>query len=150
MPTKKGREKYIETPEKLMEYFERYRDWRKENGRVVSYYSKAMGEYVDKTVEAPVTFKGFEIWLRKNGIIDNLGDYEANRNGSYSEYSSILRAIKDEIYDDKYTGAVCGLFKENIIARDLGLMERVDQTTKGDKIEFPTEIKITRVEPKNE
>jgi hypothetical protein len=150
MPTKKGHGKYIETPEKLMEYFEKYRSWRKKNGRKLSYYSKSVGDYVDKIVEAPVTWTGFQVWLRQNKIINGLEDYEKNDDGRYGDYAHVIRAIKDEIYEDKYTGAVCGLFKENIIARDLGLMERTDHTTKGDKMEFPTEIKITRVEPKSE
>ena len=38
----------------------------------------------------------------------------------------IIRAIDREIYNDKYSGAAVGVYHNNIIARDLGLSEKVD------------------------
>lgn len=145
-----GRPKNIESPEKLWEYFEQYSAETKSSPRLdpVGYDYKT-GEVKYLPREQPLTRKGFEIWLRRNKIIARLDDYEMNKDGSYSEFSSILRVIKDEIYNDKYTGAVCGLFKENIISRDLGLMERTDHTSKGKQIKMPTKLIIERVDPKD-
>lgn len=146
MPTQKN----IKTPEKLYEYFEQYRQHTKDNPRKQPFWNHKQKKVMYLPKEVPLTWRGFEIWLRRQGIIAKLDDYAANKQGRYTEYAGIIRAIKDEIYDDKYTGAVCGLFKENIIARDLGLMERTDHTSKGKEVSMPTKLIIERVEPNGE
>ena len=62
--------------------------------------------------------------LRKNKIIVRLDDYKANKDDRYSGYADIIHVIDREIYEDKITGAVAGVFNANIIARDLGLAEK--------------------------
>lgn len=143
MPTQKN----IASPETLYQYFEQYRQHTKANPKKYHHWSNRLEKQVSVDREIPLTWKGFEIWLRQQGIIAKLDDYEANKDSRYGEYAAIIRAIKDEIYDDKFTGAAVGVFQHNIIARDLGLMERTDHTTKGEKVEFPTELKIVRVNP---
>ena len=58
------------------------------------------------------------------------GDYESNKGSSYTEFSTIIRAIKQEIYADKYAGASVGIYQHNIIARDIGLVDKKESKVK--------------------
>jgi hypothetical protein len=131
MPTKKN----IETPEKLLEYFERYKKYCKSNSKKEYIFVPSLKKEVGITREIPYTWDGFEIWLRKNKILAKLDDYKANKDKRYSEYADILHAIGQEIYEDKYSGAVAGVYNHNIIARDLGLKDTKEVNQK-------TELKI--------
>ncbi len=84
---------------------------------------------------------GFEIWLRKEKIICKLDDYIHNTDDKYSEYSAIIRVIRAEIYEDKYTGAAVGIFQHNIIARDLGLTDKKEVDVKTEQPLFPEDEK---------
>jgi hypothetical protein len=54
---------------------------------------------------------------------------------NFSDYAAIHK-IEDIIYDQKFTGAVIGIFKENIIARDLGLTDKKEIEHKGIVLNF--------------
>jgi len=120
MPTNKN----IESPDKLYEYFEQYKTFCKSNFKKENIYSHKADKQVSLDREIPLTWDGFEIWLRKNKIIARLDDYKADKDGRYTEYAYIIHAIGQEIYEDKFTGAVAGIFQNNIIARDLGLADK--------------------------
>ena len=55
----------------------------------------------------------------------------------HKEFSSIITRIRDTIYTQKFTGAAADLLNPNIIARDLGLRDSTDITSKGGKINAP-------------
>ncbi len=131
-----GNTKNIETPGKLYEYFGKYRADAKKSPKRENFYSSKLDKQVSVDREIPLTWVGFDVWLRKNKIIAKIEDYKANTNDKYSEFSDIIRAINDEIYNDKFNGAVAGIYQHNIIARDLGLVEKseTDITTKGESI----------------
>ena len=120
MPT----EKNIKTPEQLYKYFEQYKEYCKKNPKKENFWSSRSNKEVSVSREIPLTWIGFENYMRKKKIIETLQDYEFNRDDRYSEYVTIIRAIKNEIYEDKYAGATAGIFQHNIIARDLGLSEK--------------------------
>lgn len=120
MPTDKN----IKTPSKLYEYFERYKIDCKNNPKKENYFSSRLETQVSVEREVPLTWNGFEIWLRKKKILAKLDDYKANKDERYSKYADIIRAIDTEIYEDKFTGASVGIYKDNIIARDLGLTDK--------------------------
>ena len=62
-----------------------------------------------------------------------------------AEYFGITTRIRDIIYDQKFTGAAAGLLESNIIARELGLVDKKDVTTNGQNVtasplnDLPTE-----------
>jgi|VirMetMinimDraft_7_1064189.scaffolds.fasta_scaffold37430_2 hypothetical protein len=122
MPT----EKNIKTPEELYIHFESYKTEAKNNPYLKHVFVGKDGNSKYQELEKPLTWDGFEIWLRKNEIISRLDHYKANLDGRYAEYVYIIRAIDREIYNDKYSGAAVGVYHNNIIARDLGLAEKVD------------------------
>ena len=71
--------------------------------------------------KVPYTWEGLYVFL---GVC-NLHYYKDNE-----EFSSILTHIGNIIRNQKYTGAAAGLFNANIIARDLGLVDKKEQTIK--------------------
>jgi len=50
------------------------------------------------------------------------------------EYKDVTEAIKDIIYSQKFAGAAVNIYNMQIIARDLGLVERSDVTSGGKTI----------------
>jgi len=149
MTTKKkmGKPKYIETPCRLAELFEAYKQWVQLNPWIIDDFVGKDGKRVERKKQIPLTWFSFEKWLRDNQILCELSNYLSNKDDRYSDYAPIIRAIKNEIYDHKYIGAVVGAFQQNIIARDLGLVEKQhttfteEITVKTSEEKIPQEIK---------
>lgn len=125
-----GAPKKIESPEKLYEYFQQYERHRKDNPKLENVYNVKLDLQASIQREIPLTWDSFEIWLRKNGIITRLDHYKDNKDGVYDEFLYIIRAIDQEIKDDKMSGAFAGIYQHNIIARDLGLIDKSDKHVK--------------------
>lgn len=134
-PTKK---KYIESPEKLWELFLNYIQFEMDNPMYKTEYVGRDGNPVKTALETPITFEGFECYLQNENIIQDLGDYSKNDNGSYTSYSPIITRIRQNCFVHNFKGAAVGLFNPNLIAKKLGLVEKTEN-----KHEV-TEIKITR------
>ena len=87
----------------------------------------------------PYTWAGFEDYLAENDIVAKLDDYISNKDGRYSEFTAIITRIRGVMYDQKFRGAAVGAFKENIIARDLGLTDKTESTIIAEQPLFPDE-----------
>lgn len=126
-----GKTKYIETPERLYEYFKSYSDELKANPKKKQDFVGKDAEEVNRKLERPLSWVGFENWLFKNDIISDLSDYEQNTNNSYSDYRPIITRIKAIIEEDQFEGATVGIYQQNIIARKLGLVDKkeIEQKT---------------------
>jgi len=125
-----GKHKYIETPEKLWELFEEYVLHEKKNPMYKTEYVGKDGRTELTPLETPITFEGFECYLMNKGIIGDLGDYASNKNEKYSEYSTIITRIRKNCFGHNFRGASVGLFNVNIIAKKLGLSEKVEKQQK--------------------
>lgn len=132
--TKKGTIKNIESPEKLDELFQQYKEWVKQNPYLVHDFVGKDAIEVHKTKQRPITWSGFEGYLAENKIISQLTHYEQNTNGVYTAYLPIIARIKAEIHRDITDGSLTGVYNSNIGARLLGLKEQTDVTTGGEKI----------------
>jgi hypothetical protein len=119
-----GKPKYIETPEKFWEYFEAYQEHIKQNPIKKQDFVGKDALEVNRKLERPLTWVGFENYLYKAGIISDLSDYEENKNNSYTDYLPIIRVIKRIIEQDQFEGATVGIYQQNIIARKLGLVDK--------------------------
>lgn len=64
------------------------------------------------------------------------------------DFSIITTRIREVMYRQKFEGASVGAFNPSIIARDLGLTDKIDHTTKGDKIESTPARILTKAEAK--
>ena len=126
MPTEKNI-----TTEELAQHFEDYKEHAKSNPKKENLWSHKSDKEVSISKEIPLTWGGFEIYLRRKKILVKLDDYKSNKEDRYSAYAGVLHAIGQEIYDDKFTGAVAGIFQHNIIAADLSLVSKQEVKNTG-------------------
>lgn len=118
-----GRPKNIESPEQLLELFKEYQDYTKNNPKYKQDFVGKDAKEVQRELEIPLTWWGFECFLFDREIINDLGDYEKNKEGRYTEFAPIISRIKTYIRTDQYNGGAVGIYQHNIIARTLGLVE---------------------------
>ena len=122
-----GRDKNIESPEVLWEHFLRYKTWTKSNPRLKEDYVGKDADRVMRHLERPLTFVGFEVYLRNQAVICDLGDYKSNKDNRYTEYATIIRACESEISQDLIDGALVGQYAQNIVARLQGLVDKQER-----------------------
>lgn len=124
MPTKKGHRKYIETPEKMWEYFSEYKTECKKNPIREHDFVGKDAHSVHREKERCLTMAGFECWLADENIIIDVGDYFENANNKYNNYSAICSRIKKNIRKDQIEGGMAGIYNPSITQRLNGLTER--------------------------
>ena len=84
------------------------------------------GMEVDTPLAVPITFEGFECYLSEKNIINDLGDYMANTDGSYDAYKPVMKRIGNYCFVNNFNGAAVGVLKEALISRKLGLKDHKD------------------------
>lgn len=134
-----GRPKNIESPERLWELACDYFTYCDENPIYTLDFRGKDATKVHFPHPMPYTWDGLDDYLFKNEIIVALDDYKANRNDSYTVFSNIITRIDKIMRNQKFSGAAVGIFKENIIARDLGMADKTNNQLSGDK-ENPIEV----------
>jgi hypothetical protein len=136
-----GKHKYIETPDKLWEMFEAYKEKTLSNPRLID---KALqsGKVVQEALRVPLTLEGFEVWGYEQGV--TLDHYFKNTNGAYEAYCPICQRIKKAIRQDQIEGGMVGQYNPSITQRLNNLTEKTDVTTNGEAI---NEIKISIIRP---
>lgn len=132
-----GKRKYIESPEKMWEYFESYKKWVKSNPIQVQDYVGKDAEMVYRTKERPLTIDGFECWCYDNEIISDLSNYFANSDNKYSEYSTICSRIRKAVRTDQIEGGMAGIYNPSITQRLNNLTERTENTIITEQPLFP-------------
>jgi hypothetical protein len=125
-PPKK--EKYIETPEKMKEYFIKYSEDTKARPIKVTDWVGAKAVEVVREKERPLTMEGFSIWLWEHDITGNVHDYFSNKGNAYTSYSYICRAIREAIRRDQIEGGMAGIYNPSITQRLNGLVEKSSVT----------------------
>ena len=123
-----AKHKYIETPEKMWEYFEAYAIETKENPRYKIEYVGKEGERVKTPLERPLTMDGFELYLHRENVIADLGHYFANTNNRYDEYCTICSHIRKAIRNDQIEGGMVGQYNPSITQRLNNLTDKVETT----------------------
>jgi len=123
-----GKNKYIETPEKMWEYFEAYRKEVKSKPIKVQDYVGKDAEMVYREKERPLTIEGFECWCADNDIISDLSNYFANYNNNYSEYLTICSRIRKAVRNDQIEGGMAGIYNPSITQRLNGLVDKQETT----------------------
>ncbi len=63
------------------------------------------------------------------------------------DFTLVIKWARDVIHTQKFEGAAVGAFKENLIARDLGMAERIDATSKGQQIGQMPAIQVFNTAP---
>lgn len=131
-----GKPKYIETPDKLWEYFELYKKDTKSRPFLVKDWVGKDAVDVYREKERPLTIEGFECWLADKDIIDNLSNYFANSDNRYSDYSTICSRVKKAVRQDQIEGGMAGMYNPSITQRLNGLVEKTQTEVNITKFEF--------------
>ena len=131
-----GKPKYIETPERLKEYFLAYQKDTKSKPFIIKDWvgKDALDVYREK--ERPLTIEGFECWLADNDIIEDLGDYLKNKDNRYTNYAPICSYIKKHTRKDQIEGGMAGMYNPSITQRLNGLVEKTQTEVNITKFEF--------------
>ena len=123
-----GKNKYIETPEKMGELFEAYKTEVKDNPRKVSEFHGKEGEERIKPLERPLTMSGFKIYGYKNGV--TISHYFDNTDKAYNDYRAICSRVRDEITTDQIEGGMVGQYNASITQRLNNLTDKTEVTQK--------------------
>jgi hypothetical protein len=115
----------------MWELFEAYVEKTKSNPILVQDYVGKDGMEVRREKERPLTMEGFELYCFALGIISELGDYFANKNGKYGEFSAICSRIRKAIRDDQIQGGMAGIYNPSITQRLNGLVDKQETKTDG-------------------
>jgi hypothetical protein len=133
--SKHGRDKIFESPDHLWEAACEYFDWCEVNPLMESEQAKGTAKAVKdeetgetifppNLIEIPkmraFTWEGLELFLD----VSSFREYKTNPD--YKDFSQVITRIEKVIYTQKFTGAAAGFLNPNIIARDLGLTDKID------------------------
>ena len=128
---KHGRDRVFSSPDDLLDRCMAYFKWVDENplkrSEVVKYKDCA------ELMEVPVCRA-----YTKNALADfcqvscynTIAEYKKRGEG----FSNVITYVESVIYNQKFENAAGGLLNPNIIARDLGLVDKKDMTSDGEKI----------------
>jgi hypothetical protein len=124
MRTKDGREPRFDTPETLLEEALGYFDWLEANPLWEHKITQYQGEPVEMKVPKMrvATLNGLYLYLC---ITRTTWD----RYREKPDFSAVIEQIESLIYENKFSGAAADLVNANIIARDLGLVDKREETS---------------------
>lgn len=145
--SKHGRDKLFATPELLWEAACEYFQWCEDNPLVetqAKVVSNGQGEGSSITlVELPViramTVSQLCLYLGCNESY--LRIFKQQLPDGEKDFNTIILNIEQVIYNQKFQGAAGNLLNANIISRELGLMDRTDITSQGEKVSLPPFMK---------
>lgn len=123
-----GRHKYIESPEKMWEYFQQYRTETKKRKRIIQ--KATVKGIMKEEMEVPLTIEGFSNWLFEKNITSNYHDYQANTRGAYDNFSSICTRIREVVRQDQIEGGMVGQYNPSITQRLNNLVDKQETTIK--------------------
>ncbi len=119
-----AKHKYIETPEKMWEYFEAYRKEVKAKPILKHVFVGKDGQSEFEQRERPLTLEGFECYLFEKSIISDISHYFANLDNRYSEYIAICNNIRKTIRKDQIEGGMAMIYNPSITQRLNGLVDQ--------------------------
>lgn len=128
-----GKNKYVEKPETLLEWFNEYKEYTKANPRYRHQLCQRTAEMVKEPLEVPLTIEGFEIYCYENHKV-TLHHYFNNTDNAYEDYRTICLYIKKLIRNDQIQGGLVGQYNPSITQRLNGLVEKT-QVEQDGKIE---------------
>lgn len=124
-----GKNKSIETPERLWELFLAYKDHVKNSPIIVKDWVGGMGKEVDREKAIPLSWDGFELYVMEQGVINypDLSEYAEGKNESYKDYFPLCRAIKKYCRVDQINGGMVGIYNPSVTQRLTGLVDKVQE-----------------------
>jgi hypothetical protein len=139
--SKHGRDKLFANPQLLLEAAAEYFEWCDKNpfkayeNKVVSVGDGggSVVQEVSVRKKRPYTMEGLCNYL------DCALSYfrEFRRTSTDKGFLTVIEKIQQVVYDQQFGGASSGFFNANIISRALGLVDKQDVTSGGERIEAP-------------
>ena len=126
-----AKHKYIESAEKMWEYFLAYKKQVKDNPIIVKDWVGKDAIDVYRPKEKPLTIEGFENYCADNEIISDLSHYFCNLDNRYMEYVAICSRIRKAIRQDQIEGGMVGIYNPSITQRLNGLVDKKETEIKG-------------------
>jgi hypothetical protein len=120
-PTRK-----LKDPQELLDLWNDYKQWRKNQGRSVPTLNQRTGEVIYMLHFPPLTIDSFITWTvnEKGWGVGSMDNYIENKEGYYSAFGGIVTHMKREAKSDRFDGAAVGQFKEGLISRLDGYSDR--------------------------
>jgi len=133
--SKHGRDKIFATPEIMWDAACEYFNWCIDNPWIAQEIHGKDPQLCEVAKVRPFTLTGLCIYLGIN--TKYFFDFKQNCSKDFSE---VVTRIEEIIYTQKFEGAATGFFNANIIARDLGLIDKkeLDANVKVNKPEWLT------------
>lgn len=127
--SKHGRDKLFESPEKMWEAACEYFQWCEDNPLIEEDWVGKDAMKVERKKMRAFTLHGLCQYLGCN--TEYFRNFKNQERSNIKDFSSVLSAIEETIYNQKFTGAAAGFLNANIIARDLGIADKqeVKQTS---------------------
>lgn len=119
-----GKNKYIESPERMWELFDAYRKEVKSNPRKKQVFGGKDFEKRNEELERPLTLEGFNNYLADKEIIEGAEHYFTNTNGDYNEYLGVCSRIRRTVRQDQIEGGMVGQYNPSITQRLNGLTDK--------------------------
>lgn len=123
-----GRLRNYTDPKEIADLFEQYVEYCKNNPILRHDFVGKDAKEVYRYVERPLTIEGFKVFCRKNA--GEVHDYLNNTDGKYQIFSTICRAIKEEIRKDQIEGGMAGIYNPSITQRLNNLVEKTAESEK--------------------
>ena len=140
---KHGRNHSIATHEELEENFIEYCEWLENNPLIQIDFRGGAAKKVSIPKMRPMTKEGFALACGVNGW-EVIEKWKARSN----DFNDVITRIEKNIYNQKFEGAAAGFLNPNIIARDLGLVEKKEIDNTHDFKNLPPWMTLNESEPK--
>lgn len=133
----KGKPVKVGTPKQLWAKACKYFKYIDENPFEEQNWVGKDGREVVKRIRRPYTLAGLQVFL-------GVGEHYFNelKEAKTYDYSDVIALIEKVLFSQKFEGAAAGLFKENIIARDLGLIDKTENNLKNNGDSFTVTMNI--------
>lgn len=126
--SKHGRDKLFSSPSDLWAAACEYFEWCEDNPLLSTEYVGKDAMCVEVPKMRPFTIQGICSYLDCN--VEYFRNFKAQARIDKEDFSWVITRIEETIYNQKYTGAASGFLNANLIARDLGLTEKTDNSHK--------------------
>lgn len=119
---KHGRDILFESPELLWDAATEYFEWCDNNPLIEIDFKGKDADRVELPKMRPYTLHGLCLYL--DCSTSYFREFKNSDRKNKKDYMSVITRIEETIYNQKFTGAASGFLNPNIIARDLGLVDK--------------------------
>ena len=120
-----ARPRVFQAPDQLWQEFLDYVEFTKANPLIKTHFVGKDGKREHEEIPAPLTYKGFQVFLWDKGLIGDLTTYERDEN-----YFTTISRIRANCQVHNVKWALVGQYKENLVARIEGIKEQTETENK--------------------